>query len=497
MHSSNNAGQGSLEYLLLIAGGILVAIIAFLILLFLGPYGGGLIQEDIDEYNKIDLCTGKSAECEFFLNWDEGLASEPYGFVVENTSSWRTLYLSRMTLRLMCGNEICTSSDVGQSIPVTNIEFPLTILPTGPPYCPESPSGSGIYTCPYCNVTTENCFSFPGIPFCNGGVCQFEYDFSGVGIGITIPPNSSQKFGVEIGGLGRSSNLTGIQYSFEVKQLENGSLSGTGTDNDSDTLFWFSSNPDHAGALYACRSNAGSWTNLYGCTITPGCELHQCSEGDPLDPDDPITSYCGPNPPLDKIICFSHDTGIYSTPFCENTDSPANNGYFEINNTNGFALQLEVGPFTNVEKFVSSVPTGIYAVVHDFDTLSDCGPSTSCGDACEQLVDAQFSDVLLYDIGNPLPNNMCPNISTASTPLVYELKGIGNWNGVSSTRTCTAVFSFTQLSLDRLTAKAATGQHLFIGLVNSNGSSGKLSSPYTMNDTLPGRPSLQSLYFPK
>ena len=225
-------GQGALEYLLLIGGGVLVAVIAMVILFLAVPGAEDSLGTSLTEYEKVDLCTNQDSSCNLFLDWDEGLSNDAQNsFVLKNLSSWRTLYVTGMTTRLICGNRICTSADFPSFMQAT-FTFPLEPL-----------GGS------------SSSQTFP-LPLCDATDCEVSFDASPNG--FVLSPLSSRDIPILNFSNITSTTFTGFQIQMHSSQISDTSPSATfsnpGVDTDAASLSWYTSFPLHSGSTYQCQN---------------------------------------------------------------------------------------------------------------------------------------------------------------------------------------------------------------------------------------------------
>lgn len=534
---NNNHGQGSLEYLLLIAGAVLVAIIVFLLLFSFAPVGEVALNTNIEEFEKIDLCTSQGADCSFFLNWNDGLTSEPYGFVIENTSSWRTLYVTGITVRLLCGDVACTTNPTWGN-PFTTLEMPFGGV--GSPVCTIKPGTGGagqpdaIYLCESSCTQSKlstgpgTCFTTSPIPFCAGATCSqvFPFNLNPSGsFGIFIPPGGTKKMGVGLALPINAQELTGVQYVFHVAQVKSdNTLQNLSDDVKALPLFWYSSSPDYTGSAYFCKYVSGNWSAQYGCTLDPGCELTQCKIHDPNDPsyvgsseDNPnVHQFCetgisGTPFPGDTIVCA--DDSLVTKPSCLNVDSGLNPGFFNftpgpvspmgqsLSDTTVF--QMGVDPFKNVADYVSAVPKGLYVEINQFTPPvgTQCDSSSTpaqCMSACSAVFSSSTIEVVHLPAANINTPQMCDSLSTAvPMSIISPITAVGFYNATSGTR-CTGIIQFAPTEMDKLESAALAGKDFYFGLRVKSGSPLSIDSPYTV-DGVPTHtvPIIRALFYPK
>ncbi|QQR92705.1 MAG: hypothetical protein IPJ89_00470 [Candidatus Iainarchaeum archaeon] len=173
MHSSSvPRGQSALEYLFLLAGGVIIVIIILLSVIGLTPLGQSFLGANIQEYEEIDLCTGKTADCSLQLDWGAGVQTDPVGVRLTNTT-WRDLYIDGIGTELNCytpaGFVPCTlqnnffnnSLQVGFLLPVQS--GTCTDVSANPGTTPPVWDCSGVCDP---NVTSASCVQTLSVPFC-------------------------------------------------------------------------------------------------------------------------------------------------------------------------------------------------------------------------------------------------------------------------------------------------------------------------------------------
>ncbi len=483
-------GQGSLEYLLLIAGAVLVAIIVFLLLFTFAPVGGDVLNTNVEEYKKIDLCTGQGAACNFFLNWNEGFQDDPKGFILENKSSWRTLYLRGITVRFICGDEICPDN---YSIdPATTLEFPVKNCTVGT---------NNIYSCDSCNVAIESCTT-QTLPFCDPGTdgdCEFYANFPSFfpPFALTLKPLESIKVGVVPSFLPNEPELTGIQYIFKVAHLYNGALEDESDDVKAQSLFWYSSLPDQTGPLFSCVNNT-PWEMGYGCEIAAGCKATTCGAA---EAEDQFFSFCN-NPDgsmkyLDgTVICLTND--VPSLPQCYNMSQ--NPGWLTISESEGTAFQIIPDSLKNVADYVSSIPKGLYVEVHDF-TAPAC-QTDPLSATCQSFCQSSLIPINAYSLGQPAQSTqMCGVLGTPSAiQLASNLSptvSLASWDAIANKARCVGIYEFSGTAMDVIETTAIGNKPFHIGVYAASGSMNIDTLYSTPSDASLAPPSIRALFYPK
>jgi hypothetical protein len=485
------AGQAALEYLLLLGGGVLIALIAFLILLFIGPYGGGILNENIIEYEKIDLCTASDspAVCSFFLDWEEGLLVEPLGFKLENQSNWRTLVVDGLTLRLYCGSSICTENDFTDD-PFTTLTFPIQSD------APDSPA-CDVYNCPVCDPANPgefpNCYTYPNIPFCDVDSCEVTYSFPN--FSITVDPASQKQVGVALGGVS-GTKLSAIQYSFHVSELSEGSLITPGVDDGSKSLFWYSSYPNLTGSSFQCSniniSDAGFYE--FGCDYAPGCVPVKCNS--PLASQE-VTDFCTdqgylPGGFADKTVCET-SSGVKNI-MCYNESSA---GSHTLSNDQGAVVRMDASLLLSASSYIASIPPGVYLEDASF-AGSGCIDDADCSSTCNSpLWKGSYEDVELYSLqmGSSPDLDMCKIFSNPlkKVPLPATLSMIGAMDEDNGQPRCVGRYALSDAQMD--TILAAPQGHVYLGVQSSGGPFNVYSIFNVQNKVTPIR--ISSLFYPK
>lgn len=419
-----SSGQGSLEYLLLLGAGALVALIVFLLLIFLGPYGGGLLDEDIEEYNKIDLCTAAdSAACGLYLNWNDGLIASPNGFFLESTT-WRTLKVDGIKFTIFCADGICEGSDflLGTG-PAIVLRLPIT--PEGEPCDPAVEDGG--------------CWELPQLDMCAGGVgvCQMEYAFP--------DPPTFPLFLLEPGipkeivivGVGNLNNkkLVSFQVAMKVsEQANDGSFVNSGWDDSAEKISWYSTSPLLFGSSFQCNnlelSSSLSYLE-YGCVFPPNCSPVACPLVGPDPPSGSLEEACDNfNVAEGDFIC-SVGSG-YQLAACYGDASSSFTHSTGIN-TQGGLVSMDISAMKGAV-FLENFSPSMSVAVYNFDNLyeSTCGtdgiedPDVSCGVALCDIYQSSFKDLEFYLL-NPTsapvdPLSMCAAMSDSALPASLDLQ---------------------------------------------------------------------------
>ncbi|MEK6902683.1 MAG: class III signal peptide-containing protein [archaeon] len=517
-------GQGSLEYLLLIAGAVLVAIIVFLLLFTFAPTGKTELDTDIAEYKKIDLCTGQGGACSFFLNWADGLFNPPLGFLLDNKSSWRTLYFNGITIQLLCGDHVCDKDPIFGN-PNTSFEFPIQKNASGQPVCtPIAGSSPQLYDCPYCDVETTDCFELTYamaptlMSFCpgaDGTPCSSHISFNlgpNFNFAITVPPGQSAKVGVSLVPPASTPDLTGIKYQFDVSELDDGKLVNSSEDFKGASLYWYSSSPDKSGSEYLCNRTSGNVQ--YGCTIPPGCVLYGCPNPSTHLPTVPpvVDSFCnngtgeGIPYPEKKVVCLP-EGGSPTIPTCQSVDNVSiNPGYYHLDLTNQVGMHITVAPFKNVADYVSSVPKGLYVDAVDFDT-GDC-PSlgaASCETVCDALLSGSDLEVKAFVPSAGNDDLMCSSIGAAGwvdATLSFHYGYYTEYIDTSGTTVpdphCVGSFDFPTSVYQAIVAASKVGNgDFYLAYRLENGPPINLGSPYGVSGSSKIPPAVRALFYPK
>lgn len=503
----DSPGQASLEYILLFGAGALVALIAFLLLIFLGPYGGNLLQGNIQEYEKIDLCTGQSnAACNIFLDWATGLSSGATGFVAVNESDWRTLKIEGAKISFFCGSELCQLKDFKNP-------------PTFFMFIPKKVVGASLAPC---DVDSEVCIQTPSFHPCGddldpltaddpNGICELEMDNFGFpsanDFGAVVDPSGTVKFGVGAGSL-ISPNLTGVQVALKVSQLTNGNPTDTGYDTHADKLSWYAGHPDHVGSSFQCTNLSNGAASSYvdfGCEFTAGCQPTTCPAS---DDGSALAAFCAD--PLNglsfgstEIIC-SDGSNHYSIPACVNSSGAENQPYI-LDSLGGNPFKGAVSTFdlsglkSNIT-YVKGFEPRINVQLTDFKTtLSTCTTDASCQSDCAAL-QGMVSNIDFYSIVPPSDDFLlCKDLSVVGTPPLL-ITGMGSpvmtgyYDSDTDVRFCYADFSvYKSPEFTSLLANPSQ-PNIYLGMKAKPGTAIKVQSMF--NDST-GVLSIYSFYFTK
>lgn len=392
-----SVAQSSIEYLLLIAGAVLVAIIVLVLALTFSPFGQQVFNTNLVEYEHIDLCSSRGASCSFTLNWGDGLAQTPYGLYLQNDSDWRTLVVTGVEVSLVCGDRICEPAEIVEVDPKTSLELPVGSNGPGAPNCTAT---TGAYnSCVPCDVAAADCFEEANLGFCSGGACLNSVNFSGTPAAmITLPPGpnplSRQKVAVRVTRI-NSSNVTGIRYNFKIAQRgPNDSLQST--DVDSAISLAFHRSYFHAISEYQCNNLASPNLAVDGCSFGPNCLVQSCL----AIPDEPICQSGG------VAYACKHQNGNYSVlnaaAVCIN---PSPSIVYPLSISEGVVFRADLPHFTSADsRFVDSLPSGFQFAVHEGSTFEyhpddqgQCKDAATCAAACAAL-GSTYSGVQLFDL---------------------------------------------------------------------------------------------------
>lgn len=417
-----SSGQGSLEYLLLLGAGSLVALIVFLLLIFLGPYGGGLFEQNVVEYQKIDLCTAAdNAACGLFLNWNDGLIAAPNGFFLESTT-WRTLKVDGIKFTIFCADGICEGSDF--------------LLGTGPAIVLRLPITSDGYPCDPADED-GGCWELPQLDMCVGGVgvCQMEWPFHdppAFPLFLLEPGIPKEIVIVGVGNL-NNKKLVSFQVAMKVsEQANDGSFVNSGWDDAAEKISWYSTSPLLFGSSFQCNnlelSSSSSYLD-YGCVFPPNCSPVACPTVGPSPPSGSLEEACGVLGVDEGDFVCSVGSG-YQPATCFG-DASSNFTHSTGINTQGGLVSMDISAMKGalfLENFYPSMSVAVY----DFDNLyeSSCGDDgavdPSCGIAiCDAYAD-QLADLEFYLL-NPSsaavdPLSMCAAMSNSALPASLDLQ---------------------------------------------------------------------------
>lgn len=229
---SSPRGQSALEYLFLLAGGVIIVIIILLSVIGLTPLGQSFLGTNIQEYEKIDLCTGKTADCSITADWSQGVQSTPIGVLLTNTT-WRDVYIDGVGTEINCytpaGFVPCT---VANNFFNNSLQFSL-VLPVENNSCTNVSANPAtpVWDCSVvCDPNTStNCVQTISVPFClnpsPSAACVNPV--SNLGIispqtqGFILKAGESREVGLLIGGDldGRGNSKNG-HVSFRVTQAK-------------------------------------------------------------------------------------------------------------------------------------------------------------------------------------------------------------------------------------------------------------------------------------
>lgn len=445
-----SSGQGSLEYLLLLGAGALVALIVFLLLIFLGPYGGGLFDQNLVEYEKIDLCTASdNAACSLYLNWNEGLLTSPNGFILENQSTWRTLQMDGIQFKIFCTDGLCDGSDFyGGQGPIITLEFPVDASGNE---CDPAPDTSTCVQLPMYMCESETTDDGSGPVTLLTGPCSTEFDFSDLddlpapGIEDATfqlsPENPSREVViVSVGGL-QNKNLVSVQMSMKASELgKDGSFVNEGWDDDADKLSWYSTHPFQLGSSFQCQhlenSTVGTEYVKFGCIFPPNCTPLACPVVPSNPPfNSPLEEACYDNGLSEGDIICSVGGG-YEPAFCTNVDGVSS--YF-THASLGSPPEGKMAPFISMD--ISSIKGAVFLEnffpvfgvgANDFhdDYLASCPidpeGNPSCGQAICDTYTSSLANLEFYVL-NPTapitnPASACSLLSDAALPSALDLQ---------------------------------------------------------------------------
>ncbi len=443
-----SSGQGSLEYLLLLGAGSLVALIVFLLLIFLGPYGGNLLAEDIEEYEKIDLCTASdNAACSLHLNWNDGLLTSPNGFYLQNKSTWRTLQLDGIKFKIFCVDGLCDGGDFyGGQGPSITLEFPVTAAGD---VCDPATQSCVVLPLNMCEAETDNSGPEPVVKLT--GPCSTEFDFSDLDAlpssfiedaTFQLSPEASSKevVIVSVGSL-QNKDLVSVQIAMKVSQVApDGSTIKEGWDDDAEKLSWYSTHPFQLGSSFQCQhlENPSPSTEYvkFGCIFPPNCTPLGCPLIPPSPPfSSPLEEACFDLGLSEGDIICSVGAG-YEPAFCTNVDGVSS--YF-THASPGSAPEGTMAPFIsmNISPIKGAVFLENFAPVfavsaNDFydDYISSCPvdpeEDPSCGQAICNSYETRLEELKFYVL-NPTssvtnPSSACALLADTALPSALDLK---------------------------------------------------------------------------
>lgn len=501
-------GQTALEVLLLTGGAVLVVIIVLLMAIGTLDFGNEFEQEKIEEYKKIDLCTAQGAACNLHLDWDAGLQDSPYGYLLENTSDWRTLYIDEITIQLFCGNALCTKSDFTEaSGPQFGFVLPI-VLNGGTPACS---SQSGVISCTYCDPEDPevgSCVNLPGLPGCqelDGAgmplppeeqVCEVTYSLykpSLGGMAITLLPSDDptglavQKVGVSAGNL-NSNALSSVRIVSTVKQLDGGVLKNASKDEKASKVFWFSSTPDHTGTSFACENldnpTAPSYAD-FGCSYSPGCQYQNCN--DPLV-GSALYEYCSDQGWIGTYNAVCQTGSSFYPITCTGLSSTSGDAWFTLNASHGATILVDATPLLNVSTYLPSYTPSLTLDVADFSETSSCdndvnpddpidldNASAACHAECGGM-QSQLAQIKFYDLtGAPETGEaLCAALQSSNIPVGGSPSMTGYVDGEGKGH-CSALYDVSAYVISQL----GTGTQLLLGMKTPGGGvDAKISSPF-------------------
>lgn len=485
-------GQGSLEYLLLIGAGALVALLAFLLLLFLGPYGGLLFEQNVEEYNKIDLCTASdNAACSLFLNWNDGLSTPPNGFVLKNTSSWRTLQVDGIAFKIFCTDGLCDGGEFysGQG-PTITLEFPIDDLGN---YCDPAPSTSTCRTVDFYMCELE------GVDFT--GECSTSFDFSEwhnahptqPDVTFALSPDFPAKE-VVIASVGNLNNksLKSVQFIMKVSQVDDDGIStfNEGWDTKAEELSWYSTNPYLFSSSFQCMNleqNPPADHVEFGCVFPPNCIVTFCPASVTSPLPGSIEEACSNFGLFEGEALCSTGTG-YVEAECMGVAAP----YFTHStglSPKGAFVSMDISSMKGAV-FLENFKPVLSVSVHDFDALYHdvCEDDFldndlldgDCQTVCENFA-PQFEDLHFYLL-NPSPApvnplNMCSALSNAALPAALDFGATplndlppfptafdkDSGDGVDNQYSCLQSFDFSGTFVSSVLNAATTPDVIYIG----------------------------------
>ena len=518
MVPTSHSGQGALEYLLLIGGGVLVALIVFLLIFLMSPTGQQSLDTNIEEYKKIDLCMGKDAACNIFLDWQKGLIppSNPDvpGFFATNESKWRTLKITGAVVRLYCNDgEICDIDDFPENGNVfPSAAFILPVISLG---------GGLVGPCNVDNVDAEPCEVWPLTNICDPSdppdslKCEKTFDFSSIGVfdaSITLLPGESVKYGAAVAAVNKSPALSSIQVSLMVSQVEDGLDINPGTDDGAALLSWYTSYPLHHGSTYQCKElelslSPASAYNHFGCKFTPGCSPVFCPAED--SGGDPVYQYCQAKGHFTGQALCPLIGGGYSEASCtnplESDDAPYTLGDGGSLGLMGAVKTFDISDMKGAAFLPTLEPTVVvsltdFALVASGACLNGDGASDEACDLDCQSYGAGFSgniELLSLDSSPGLGDSLCSLISVSppSAPTILTGADVtynGYFNDVlPGTPVCNILYNMNSSPVFGALLSSEV-DNLYLGLRYSGGGYVKIQSIF--NDTL-GGVGLQALYF--
>lgn len=412
----------------MLAGGVIIVIIILLSVIGLTPLGQSFLGTNIQEYEQIDLCTGKTADCSVMADWSQGVQSAPIGALLTNTT-WRDLYIDGIGTELNCytpaGFVPCTvqnnfynnSLQLGFALPVQNGTCSdVSVTPgTTPP----------IWDCSVvCDPNTStNCVQTVSVPFCLGSpVAACVNAVNNLSIispqtgGFILKAGESREVGLLISGdfEGKGNSKNG-HVSFRVTQAKaippatpGGPVTydlkpGTTGILRTNALGYYSSWNYYTGSFRVCQnldqpSQVGAH-DFYWCDLSLG---------------GPFTfTGCGYDPSLNPP---ANAQAYFST---------ASNQVFDFANDQGEVVHYDVSPLAATAAIAGFAPQISLKFSNFTNPSSPCwqgqpnlaAAQSACNTACTNYLGGVIPNLRFYRISPTAPTSAwCDALASASSP---------------------------------------------------------------------------------
>lgn len=500
--NASSHGQSALEYLFLLAGGVIIVIIILLSVIGLTPLGQSFLGTNIQEYEEIDVCTGQTADCSLDLDWGVGVQTTPVGVELINTT-WRDLYIDGFGLELQCytpsGYVPCTQNNFFVNSLVFSFQLPVQ---SGTCTDVSAPGNPPIYDCAPCDPDTSSCLLVPGgAPFipmcplaapnaCTVPVVPFSTVSTPPNAGFILKARESREVAIGIGGDFEGKGNTKKGYiTFRVTQVKpNTAAPGTydlrpnttGTKR-TNALGYYSSWNYYTGSFHVCQNLNQSIANhnFYWCDGALGVT--------------PTITNCGYDTSNPQLSTPSNAQAYFAV---------TSNQSFDLSNNQGEVVHLDVSPLAASGVVANYVPQLAVEFSNFTNSASPCWnqptlaqAQTQCNAACTNYLQNVGSALRFYRISPTTPATAwCDKLANvndpAVTPIAATLSTFGTGPnpgafvladsaGLPVAANCAAVFSLPSL------AGISNPQNYFVGVRINPGTTNIASFPRA-NSTLRG-----------